>query len=116
VHGSAAQALGEGQLVQQGPKLTTKVHAREAEKGKQGRGRSSTRTIATAAFSIPAGKTSIVRVQLNAAGRSLLVVHHGRLTVNLTILQSSPGSSHARTEPVHLARQKARARSKPGQR
>jgi hypothetical protein len=86
-------------------KLITKVHAGAAEKGMRERGRPSTRTIATAAFSILAGKTSIVRVQLNAAGRSLLIAHHGRLTVNLTILQSSPGPSHISTHRIRLARQ-----------
>ena len=88
-------------------KLIAKTHAITTKRRKK---RSRTSTIATATFSVPAGKTSIVRLELNAAGRSLLVAHHGRLTVSLSILQSSSVHSQPRTETVRLARQKAHQR------
>jgi hypothetical protein len=91
--------------------LTTKVRARVAKKGEK-QPRSSARTIAIAAFAIPAGKASTVRIKLNAAGRSLLAAQHGRLTVTLTILQSSPGPSHTRTQTIRLARQKTHHRKR----
>jgi hypothetical protein len=64
--------------------------------------RSKASAIATATFSILAGKTLIVRLELNAPGRSLLAAHHGQLRVNLTILRSQ-----ARTETFHLTLQKS---------
>ena len=74
---------------------------------KRSRKRSKASIIATATFSILAGKTSIVRLRLNAAGRSLLAAHHGRLNMNLTILRSSSGPSQTRIETFHLTLQKS---------
>jgi len=74
---------------------------------KRSRKRSKASIIATATFSILAGKTSIVRLELNAPGRSLLAAHHGRLNVNLTILRSFPGRSQARPETFHLTLEKS---------
>jgi hypothetical protein len=61
-----------------------------------------TDAIGTAAFSIPAGKTAHIALQLSTAGRTLLRASHGRLGANLTILKSSPGPSQAHTETVRL--------------
>jgi hypothetical protein len=69
-------------------------------------------TIGSASFSVSAGKTARVRLTLNATGRALLKADHGRLSTNLTILQSSPASSHTHTYTVQLVQQKARSRMK----
>jgi hypothetical protein len=59
-------------------------------------------TIGSARFSISAGKTAVVKLTLNAIGRALLKADHGRLSTNLTILESSPASSQTQTVTVQL--------------
>lgn len=59
-------------------------------------------TIATAAFAIPRGKTTTVKLQLSVAGRALLSAHHGGLGATLTILELSPGPPKRQTRRVHL--------------
>jgi hypothetical protein len=61
--------------------LTTKTTSRT----KSGKKRSHTVTIGTVKFSIPAGKTTIVKVVLNAAGRGLLGKDRGRLAAHVAI-------------------------------
>jgi hypothetical protein len=60
------------------------------------------RTIGTATFSISAGKTATVKLELNAAGRELLRARHGRMSASLTILKSSPSPMQTKTEKVQL--------------
>jgi hypothetical protein len=88
-----------------GGKLTLTVKT----KGKSKRSKST--LIGTGAFSIPPGKTQIVRLKLNGAGRALLGAGHGRLSASLAILELFPDPSPERTETVHLA-QEARFSSK----
>ncbi len=64
--------------------------------------RSKTTTIATASFSISPGKTRIVEIKLNGAGRALLRAGHGRLNASLAILRLSPAPVKAQTASVHL--------------
>jgi hypothetical protein len=64
--------------------------------------RTKTTTIATGSFSIPAGRTVIVTLKLNAAGRALLKAHHGRLSSRLKIVESSDGSTSTQDESVRL--------------
>jgi phosphodiesterase/alkaline phosphatase D-like protein len=86
-------------------KLTLTVKAKGKSK------RSKPTLIGTGAFSIPPGKTQIVRLKLNGAGRALLEAGHGHLSANLAILELFPDPSQAQTETVHLARE-ARVSSK----
>jgi Trypsin len=74
--------------------------------------RSRTVTIGTAKFSIAAGKTTIVKVKLDAAGRGLLEVDRGRLTASLEILEPMPGPTYNETANVHLAQQTYRGKAK----
>jgi hypothetical protein len=62
-------------------------------------------TIGSARFSISAGETTLVKLTLNAIGRALLKVDHGRLNCTLTILESSPAFSPTHTETVQLVQQ-----------
>jgi hypothetical protein len=63
--------------------------------GKERR-RSKKMTIGRGRFSIPAGVTVTVKLRLDAQGRALLRMGHGRLGATLTILKSSP--TPARTD------------------
>jgi hypothetical protein len=79
---------------------------------KEKKGNGKTETIGTATFSIPAGKTTTVKLDLNAIGRALLAAHHGRLSTTLTILKSSPVPSQTHIENVNLVQQKTHGRTK----
>jgi hypothetical protein len=83
--------------------LTAKI---TTKKGK--RKHTKTQTIATATFSIPLGKTVIIKLKLNATGRALLSAAHGRLNATLTILTTSPSPRSTQTKSVHLVQQKAK--------
>jgi subtilisin family serine protease len=74
--------------------LTINAHARL--------GRHRVRTIGTASFSIPAGKTVRIAVSLDAIGRTLWHAARGRLNATLTILASPPLARRARIESVRL--------------
>jgi hypothetical protein len=81
--------------------LTVKVY---------GRGhRPRTVTIATASFSIPTGRTSTVRLRLNALGRSRLRTAHGRMGAQLALSESSPAPPQAQRRAIRLVLQPARA-------
>lgn len=67
---------------------------------------SKTTRIATATFSISAGKTATVELKFNAAGRALLDAPQGRLSATPTILKSSPAPSQTHAENVQLVREK----------
>jgi hypothetical protein len=73
---------------------------------KQGR-TAKTETIGTVIFSIPAGKTTTVKLELNAAGKTLLSADHGHLSASLRLPKSSPAPSQTHTDSVHLVQQKA---------
>jgi hypothetical protein len=83
-------------------KLTLTVKTRTAGKRKH----SKATTIGAAGFSIPAGKSTTVKIQLDPAGRTLLNADHGRLSASLTILKSSPAPVQTHSEDVRLVRQK----------
>lgn len=69
-------------------------------------------TIGTASFSIPAGKTATIELELNTTGRALLSADHGHLSASLTILKSSPSPSQTHIENVQLVQQKAHGHAK----
>ncbi len=85
-------------------KLTLTVTSKgQGEHGKKAKAK----TIAMAAFSIPAGKTGSVTIELTAAGRALLEAGHGKLSASLTILKSSPAPASTKRESVQLVQKKA---------
>jgi hypothetical protein len=96
-------------------KLTVTVTSADTEGGAHAtttrteKKRSKTTTIGTATFSISAGKSGIVPLHLNAAGRALLKADHGKLNASLTIVESSAVSTSTRHESVHLVLQKTRS-------
>ena len=65
------------------------------------------RTIGTTAFSIPAGKTGVVRIKLTTAGLALLKAAHGKLSASLTIIKSSPTPTSTEHERVQLVQKQA---------
>ena len=62
-------------------------------------------TIGTISGSIPSGRTTTVELQLNPAGRMLLLAGRGALSAKLTILKSSPAPSEEQTDAVRLVQQ-----------
>jgi hypothetical protein len=90
----------------------TKVLAAVTSATGKSRKRSEVVAIATASFSLPAGpvgKTSIVRLRLNAGGRSLLRAGHGNLSARLAILKSSPGPRRTWSYSIRIVRQSVTA-------
>ena len=88
--------------------LTLAVNGTKGHGSRTGEKASSTmRTIGSAKFSTSAGRTAMVWLTLNAIGRALLKVDHGRLSANLTIVESSSGLSRTHSETVQLVQQKA---------
>ncbi len=68
--------------------------------------RSKTQTIGTASFSVAAGKTATVQIELNTTGRKLLSSGHGHLSAQLRISKSSPSPSETQTNKVRLSESK----------
>jgi hypothetical protein len=88
-------------------RLTLTVR-RKAKKGKP-----TTETIATAAFSIHAGGTTTIALPLTAAGRALLKANHGRLAATLAILASPPSPTGTRHASVQLVQEQTTKAHKP---
>jgi hypothetical protein len=89
-------------------KLTLTAKSTKGDASRKGAKASSVMTtIGSARFSISASTTAMVKLTLNAIGRALLKVDHGRLSSILTILESSPASSQTHTATVQLVQQKA---------
>ncbi len=74
--------------------IKTKRHGRKT--------RSKTTTIGVAVFSIPPGKTTLVELRLNAAGRAAFKADHRGLSATLTVLKSFPIPLQTHTESVQL--------------
>jgi hypothetical protein len=92
--------------------LTLTANGTRGDASRRGKKASSTMTtIGNARFSISAGKIAMVKLALNATGSALLKEGHGRLSTNLTILESSRAQTH--TETVDLVGQKAATAKKP---
>jgi len=85
-------------------KLTLTVTSKG--KGKHGK-KAKAKTIGTAAFSIPAGKSGVVTIKLTAAGRALLKAGHGKLSASLTIVKSSPAPTSTQHKTVQLVQKTA---------
>jgi hypothetical protein len=72
-----------------------------------------TQTLASAAFSIQAGKTAPCKLELNRTGRGLLSAAHGRLVATLTVFETSPTpADKTLTKRVQLTQEQAKARKK----
>jgi hypothetical protein len=84
-----------------------KSRGRGKSLGRDGKVRSKTIVIGTATFSIPAGKSTIVALNLNAAGRALLGADRGHLDADLAILGLEPGLMRTHIESVRLVAEKA---------
>jgi hypothetical protein len=85
-----------------------KSRGRGKSLGRDGKVRSKTIVIGTAMFSIPAGKSTIVALNLNAAGRALLGADRGHLDADLAILGLQPGLVQTHIESVRLVQRKTR--------
>jgi hypothetical protein len=90
-------------------KLTLTVKTRGRGKKKT---RSETTTIGTVTFSISPGKTAIVKVELNRAGRALLSAGHGRLSASLAILELAPSPESTEVKNVRLVQRKVHGQGK----
>jgi hypothetical protein len=93
-------------------KLT--LSAKTTFKAKGGKKRSRMIAIGTARFSIVAGKTAVVKIKLDGAGRSLLHAAHGRLVARLAILELAPSPENAYAKTVRLVQQNARRKAPRG--
>jgi hypothetical protein len=67
-------------------------------------GKFTLKTIATGTFTLIPGRTAVVRMKLNAAGRGRFSAGHGHLNASLLLVRSSPAPLLARTAIVSLAR------------
>ncbi len=65
-----------------------------------------TLTLSANTWAIPPGKTTIVELALDPAGRALLGADHGRLSATLKVLWSSPASSQTQSKSVRVVREK----------
>lgn len=91
-----------------GGKLTLTAESTKGDGSRRGGQASSAMTrIGSARFSVSAGMTATVKLTLNATGRALLEVDHGRLSASLTILESSPSPSQTHAENVRLVQHKS---------
>ncbi len=83
-----------------------------AKRPRRGHGARRTLTVAigTIRFVIPSGRTTSVRLTLNALGRSLVRAAAGRLDALLTIRRSSPAPALTQTRTVHLLSKSRRGR------
>jgi hypothetical protein len=81
-------------------------------KGRHGK-KAKARTIGTAAFSLPAGKTGVVTITLTTAGRALLNAAHGELNASLTVSKSSPNPTSTERESIELVQKSPARASKP---
>jgi hypothetical protein len=85
-------------------KITTKGHGKKK--------RSKTQTIGTASFTVAAGKTTTVQLELNPTGRKLLGTGHGHLSAQLDIAKSLPSPPEVQTKTVHLNEPKPAKKAK----
>lgn len=88
-------------------KLT--LEAKQFTKKKHGKKASRTVVIGHSDFSVSAGQTTGVKLQLNGVGLALLKAARGKLHAKLKITQASPGETE--TTEVQLVESRGRARS-----
>jgi len=68
--------------------------------------------IGTTTFSVPAGRSSVVALKLDATGGALFSADRGRLDADLTVSKSSPAPAQTHTETVRLVSQKQHGKTK----
>ncbi len=95
------RAAGDGRCA---GKLRLSVKLAHATERSLAKTHARTKTIGTVAFSIAAGRTSVIKLTLNAAGRALLKLHRGVLNASLLLVKSSPAPAQAHTARVQLRR------------
>lgn len=76
-------------------KLTLQI--KQSTKGKRGNGKSHHLVVGTASYTISAGATVSVRINLDGAGRALLRSDHGQLAAGLQISLAGVGQVEAKT-------------------
>jgi hypothetical protein len=69
------------------------------------------RTIGTASFSIPSGRSRVVTVKLTPAGQRWLRAHHGNVGASLAIARVVPAPMTAQLASVRLSVKKVRRAS-----
>jgi len=69
------------------------------------------RTIGTASFSIPSGRSRVVTVKLSTAGQRWLRAHHGNVGASLAIARVVPAPMDAQMASVRLSVKQARRAS-----
>jgi hypothetical protein len=90
--------------------LTVETNGKDKKTGKGRKTRSRATTIGTASFSVAGDATKTVKVELNAAGRTLLSADRGRLSASLAILELAPGAVNTQVKAVRLVEQAAKVR------
>jgi hypothetical protein len=94
-------------------KLGSPTRHRRAEQTAQQSPAAVTQTLGSATFSIPAGKTIPVKLELNRTWRELLSAAHGRLRATLKIFETSPTSTNTPLiKRVQLTQEQAKAYKK----
>jgi len=66
--------------------------------------RSKTTSIGKAAFSVPPGKVTAIKLKLDAAAWAALKADHGRLNATMTVLKVSPAPVQTFAQKVQLVR------------
>ncbi len=115
--GEAAVKLRCAGTVKCSGKLTLIVRTpgmfeKRGRSGKGGKRRFKTTAIGTASFSISPGKTTVVEIKLDTAGRALLSADHGRLNATLTILESSSSPAQTKSDSIQLVQEKTHGKAK----
>jgi len=67
------------------------------------------KALGAAGFSIAPGGSQVVKIKLNAAGRTLFAAGHGKLNASLAILRIAPAPALGRTASVRLSTKKTPA-------
>lgn len=83
-------------------KLTLTAKSTVEARGAKGAKKTHAVTIRTATFSIAGDETRTIKVRLNAAGRALLKVDHGRLSARLALLELAPSPENTQMKTVQL--------------
>jgi|SRR5580700_4558087 hypothetical protein len=85
-------------------KLTLTAKIASKPKGKKRPGPAA--TIGTVSFSVAGDETKALKVDLNAAGRALLIAADGRVDASLAILELAPSPQNTQTKTVQLVQEK----------
>ncbi|HEV2998330.1 MAG TPA: Ig-like domain-containing protein, partial [Solirubrobacteraceae bacterium] len=91
---------------------TLTLTARVSSKGRHGKRRTRTLNLGTAPFTLSAGQTLSVKIELSPALHALLAAGHGRLAASLTLIEEASGQEAEQTKKVRLLQQATGGRRK----